>query len=222
MTKEIEKAERDLNNLEEQRESLFSRAKTLSKQRDAIAFAALTAGDKQSKEKLREINLEDVGLAANVASVEAALVVARSNLATAKQVEASTADHEQASLLQKHLLRFVELGAVADDAAMALTSSIIEMKNLREEMERLGVTAPTGMQFQVNGLVALKTMLQGDERTEINRPGLPRSWVRDLGSEWSLLLPNQKRSFRTIVGSWHEMISRQIAARMPVDKKDAA
>jgi hypothetical protein len=54
MTTTIEKAERDLNNLEEQREALFSRAKLLSKQRDQIAFAALTAGDKQSKVKLSE------------------------------------------------------------------------------------------------------------------------------------------------------------------------
>jgi hypothetical protein len=44
MTKEIEKAERDLNNLEEQREALFSHAKRLSKQREAVAFAALTGG----------------------------------------------------------------------------------------------------------------------------------------------------------------------------------
>jgi hypothetical protein len=64
--------------LEEQRETLFSRAKLLTKERDQIAFAALTANDKKAKERLREINLEDVALSANVASVEAALTVASS------------------------------------------------------------------------------------------------------------------------------------------------
>src|SRR6476619_6449914 len=99
MTKEIEKAERDLNNLEEQREILFSRAKLLSKERDQIAFAALTAGDRKAKDRLREINLEDVGLSANVASVEAALTVARANLKAAQHGEAIAADHEKAKAI---------------------------------------------------------------------------------------------------------------------------
>src|SRR6478609_2899079 len=81
---DIKKAERDLSNLEEQREALFSRAKLLSKERDKTAFAALTAGDKKAKDRLREINLEDVGLSANIASVEAALTVARANLKAAQ------------------------------------------------------------------------------------------------------------------------------------------
>src|SRR5882757_3496669 len=95
MTKEIEKAEKDLNNIEEQREALFSRAKLLSKQREQVAFAAHT-GDKQAKARLADINAEDIGLASNIASVEAALVVARANLKAAQQVEASAADIEKA------------------------------------------------------------------------------------------------------------------------------
>jgi hypothetical protein len=59
---DLEKAERDLCNLEQQRESLFHRAKTLSQERDKIAFAALTAGDKRSVARLSEINAEDTGL----------------------------------------------------------------------------------------------------------------------------------------------------------------
>src|SRR5260370_1818601 len=97
MTKQqIEKAERDLNNLEEQREALFSSAKSLSKRRDQIAFAALTAGDKTSKDKLREINLEDISNAASIASVEAALTVARANLSSAKAAEVQAADRAKA------------------------------------------------------------------------------------------------------------------------------
>src|SRR6202021_95822 len=96
MTNELEKAERDLNNLEEQKETLFSRAKTLSKERDRIAFAALTAGDKKAKDRLRDINLEDISLDANIASVEAALTVARQNLAIAQHGEAIAADKAKA------------------------------------------------------------------------------------------------------------------------------
>jgi hypothetical protein len=47
----------------------------LSKQREQVAFAAHT-GDKQAKDKVREINLEDTGLVTKIASVEAALDIA--------------------------------------------------------------------------------------------------------------------------------------------------
>src|SRR5277367_457118 len=115
MTTEFEKANRDLNNLEEQREALFSRAKLLSKQRDQIAFAALTAGDKHAKARLAEINTEDIGLAANIASVEAALTVARANLNVAQQAEAIAAVKANALALRGKLAQFKELGAVLDD-----------------------------------------------------------------------------------------------------------
>ena len=113
MTKEIEKAERDLNNLEEQKETIFSRAKLLSKERDRIAFAALTAADKKAKDRLREINLEDVTLDGNIASVEAALTVARQNLADAQHCEAQAADNAKAQgIAELNIKLKEELGRV--------------------------------------------------------------------------------------------------------------
>jgi hypothetical protein len=211
MTTPLEKAERDLNNLEEQREALFSRAKLLSKQRDQIAFAALTAGDKKAKEKLSEINAEDTGLAANIASVEAALTVARSNVANAKQAEAAAADKAKAEQIRELKAAFVENGINAGDALSDFVGSLLEMMQQRDEMQALGLTAPTARQFHVSALIAIKTVLQT----------LPQPMVREL-QEWSLLLHPARRSFGDITASWDAMITRQIAERLGDNNERAA
>jgi chromosome segregation ATPase len=211
MTTPLEKAERDLNNLEEQREALFSRAKLLSKQRDQIAFAALTAGDKKAKEKLSEINAEDTGLAANIASVEAALTVARSNVANAKQAEAVLADRAKAEQIRALKVAFVENGINAGDALSDFVGSLLEMMQQRDQMQALGLTAPTSRQFHVSALIAIKTVLQT----------LPQPMVNEL-QEWSLLLHPARRSFGDITASWDAMITRQIAERLGDDNERAA
>ena len=209
MTKEIEKAERDLNNLEEQREVLYSRAKTLSKERDAIAFAALTANDKKAKERLKEINDEDTGLTANVASVEAALGVARQNLAQAKAAETRSADIEKAKAIDALKIAFVENGINAGDALSDFIGSIMEMKQQRDDMEALGINFPTSRQFQVGAIIAIKTIIQM----------LPTPWVNEL-QDWQLLLHPARRSFKDITADWSQGIDRQIADRLP--NKEAA
>jgi hypothetical protein len=210
MTKEIEKAERDLKNLEQQREALFSRARLLSEERDQIAFAALTANDKRAKERLREINLEDTNLGANLASVEAALTVARVNLADAKVAEAQAADRANALQIRELNKRFLELGLIVDDAFADVISASAEMREVLDRMRALGIASPTHHQFNVLGLIACKTAV-------MNVP-----WSSG-GREWEFLAPNQRKSFKSIALGWSEMIERQNAQRLGVDKKkDAA
>ena len=205
----IEKAERDLNNLEEQREALFSRAKLLSKQREAIAFAALT-GDKQAKARLAEINAEDTSHSANIASVEAALTVARANLDAAQRNEAIAADRAAAEQARKLNDEFKEYGADADEALSDAISAILKMIALRDQMAALGITAPSGQQLRINSVVAVKSALQN----------LPQPWINDF--EFARLAPSQKKSFKTISQGWGEMIERQIAQRVGEKKTEAA
>jgi chromosome segregation ATPase len=207
MTTELEKANRDLNNLEEQREALFSRAKLLSKQRDQIAFAALTAGDKPAKAKLSEINAEDTGLAANIASVEAALTVARANLNTAKAAEAQAADRTNALKLRDKLAKFRELGAVLDDCFTDFKSAGFEQKQVLDDIHNLGQPTPSAQQYRVLCEVALKTAVQGTP-----------FWSQDFPA----MAPNQRKTFKSIVDAWCEVIEANIAARLGEQKKDAA
>jgi hypothetical protein len=208
MTTPIKKAERDLNNLEEQREALFSRAKLLSKQRDHIAFAALTAGDKAAKAKLSDINAEDIGLAANIASVEAALTVARANLATAETAEATAAGQERAKLIAELNAKLKAQLVDADEAFSDAIASVLNARTLLQDMHALGVTSPTDQQLRINSVAAIKTTLQL----------LPQPWVNDF--EFMRLAPSQKKTFKPLATAWHDQIANQIAARLP--KKDAA
>ena len=117
MSTAIDKAEHDLRNLEEQRESIASRAALLDRQRRSIAFAALTAGDKKAKARLSEIATEDAALTANIASVEAALTVARGNLETARHGVAIAADRERRAQVETLRAKFNEELVDADLAS---------------------------------------------------------------------------------------------------------
>jgi chromosome segregation ATPase len=207
MTKEIERAERDLNNLEEQRNALFARAKTLAKERDQIAFAALTAGDKKAKDRLREINLEDISLTANVASVEAALTVARANLAAAKADEAKAADRTNALALREKLKKFIELGLILDDCFTDFRSAAIEMKSVLDDIHNLGQVAPTAMQFKINCDLAFKTAVMGTP-----------FWSQD----FPVLGHGQKKTFKSLVDAWSANIEANIAARLGDNKNEEA
>jgi hypothetical protein len=204
--KEIEHAERDLNNLEEQRETLFSRAKLLSKERDQIAFAALTAGDKKAKDRLREINLEDISLAANIASVEAALTVARANLKAAQAAEAQAADHEKAKHISELNAKLKEELDNADDAFADAIGSVLSARSLLMEMHTLGLAWPTDQLFRINAVAAIKTVIQK----------LPEPWIRDF--EFMRLSPSQKKEFKPLSQGWCE----QIAARLGEQPKKVA
>jgi hypothetical protein len=204
MTTPIEKAERDLDNLEEQRESLFSRAKLLSKERDQIAFAALTAGDKKAKERLKDINAEDTGLAANIASVDAALTVARANLVAAQQDAAGAADIEKANRIAEMNEKLKEALGNADDAFADAIASVLDARTLLQDMQSLGVSSPTDPMFRINAVAAIKTVLQL----------LPQPWINDF--EFMRLAPSQKKEFKSLAAGW----CNQIAARLP--KSEAA
>jgi hypothetical protein len=211
MPTEIEKAERDLSNLEQQREAIVSRAAQLDKQRKAIAFAALTAGDKQSKLKLAEINAEDIGLAANIASVEAALTVARANLEAAHAAEARSVDREKAERIAALNMKFREQLLNADDAFADAINSVLSAKDLLAEMHSLGVANPIDNLFRINSVTCVKTIIQK----------LPTNWCNDF--EFMRLSPGQKTEFKKLAAAWADQIERQNAARLGEDKKkDAA
>jgi hypothetical protein len=216
MTKEIDKATRDLNNILEQRESLFHRAKVLSKNREAVAFAAHT-GDKAAKAKLADINLEDIRLGSDIASVEAALTVARQNLAIAQQGEAVALDKANALALRDKLAKFVELGMILDDcfvdfrtAALEMAGGVIDGKRVNgvlDDIHALGQSTPTAMQFKVNADLAFKTAVQGTP-----------FWSQ----EFPALGHGQKKTFKSLVEAWSANIEANIAARLGENKSEAA
>jgi hypothetical protein len=210
MTKEIEKAERDLNNLEDQKTALLHRAKALSKSREQVAHAALVAGDAKAKAKLAEINAEDVSLGTNIASVDAALTVARANLAAAQAAAAGAANREKAQRIAVLNAKLKQELDNADDAFSDAIGSVLTARNLLMEIHALGVTSPTDQMFRINAVAVIKTALQE----------LPQPWINDF--EFSRLAPSQKKHFKDLATAWHDQIENQIAGRLGEKKNERA
>jgi hypothetical protein len=208
MTKEVEKAERDLNNLEQQRVALFDRAKELSKQREAVAHAALVGDDGKAKTRLKEINLESMTTGTNIESVDCALVVARSNLGAAQAAAAGAADIDRAKQVAALNAKLKEELDNADDAFSDAIGSVLAARTLLQDIHALGVTSPTDQMFRINSVAVIKTVLQN----------LPQPWVNDF--EFMRLAPSQKKSFKPLAEGWRDQIANQIAARLGSETKD--
>jgi hypothetical protein len=206
---DIEKAEKVLRELEEKRECIVHREKTLDKKRQALSYAAET-GDKKARNELDAANSESLSNGNDIKSVEAALTVARQHLSDAKAAELQAADRANALQIRELNKRFLELGLIVDDAFADVISASVEMREVLDRMRALGISAPTHQQFNVMGLIACKTAVMS----------VP--WSSG-GREWEFLAPNQRKSFKSIASGWYEMIERQIAQRLGEDKKkDAA
>jgi hypothetical protein len=206
MTTEIEKAEKIINDLEEQRECLHARTRLLTEQRKQLAYAA-NVGDKSAKAKLTAINTEVSLHGTEIENVEFALAEARVRLKAAQQAEAQASNKANALALRELNKKFLELGLIVDDAFADVISASTEMREVLDKMRALGVTSPTHQQFNVLGLIACKTAV-------MNVP-----WSAG-GREWEFLAPNQRKTFKSIATGWSEMIERQIAERLA--EKEAA
>ena len=208
----ISKCEKILGDLQDQRDALLGRIRTLGQQREQVSYAAHT-GSKDAKAKLDRINIEASTIGHDIVSIEAAIAEANKRLKAAQLVVDQEADRVKAEQFyaQARGLKtaFVENGINAGDALSDFVGSVLEMKQQRDDMEALGVTAPHSRQFLVNVTIAIKTALQT----------LPQPYVNEL-QNWSLLLHPARRSFKDITADWEVMIDRQIADRLP--KKEAA
>jgi hypothetical protein len=206
---DIEKAEKVLRELEEKRECIYNREKTLDKKRQALSYAAET-GDKKARNELNAVNSESFNNANDIRSVEAALTVARANLAAAQAAEAKAGDAEKAKAIAALNAKLKDELANADDAFADAIGSVLSARALLMEMHALGVGSPTDSMFRINSVAVIKTALQN----------LPQPWISDF--EFSRLAPSQKKSFKPLAEGWCNQITNQIAERLPTDKKDAA
>jgi hypothetical protein len=207
---EVEKAERDLNNLEQQRVALFDRAKELARQREAVAHAALVGDDAKARTRLKEINLESMTTGTNIESVDCALVVARQNLTAAEAAAAGAADIDKAKQIAALNMKLKEELDNADDAFADAIGSVLAARTLLQDMHALGVTSPTDQMFRINSVTVIKTVLQN----------LPQPWVNDF--EFMRLSPSQKKSFKPLAAGWCDQIASQIAARLGEKQKESA
>jgi hypothetical protein len=207
----VERAEQTLASLEDKRKALVIKATELDAERKQIAFAAHSGSEPKARARLDKINLEHATFASEMNSLTEAIAEANTRLNAAQAVEALAADRAKAQQIAGLKTAFVENGINAGDALSDFIGSILEMKQQRDDMEALGIKAPTSRQFQVNAIIAIKTILQT----------LPSPWVNEL-QDWRLLLHPQRQSFKDITADWDAMITGQIAARFGTKHEEAA
>ena len=122
-----------LNDLLDQRDQLTGRSAKLAADRQAIAYAAHT-GNKEAKDRLRKINDETVFHNVELESVDAAIAEANARLEAARQVEAQTADREQADQLARH----------DDETGHAIDAAFIDLI-AQHQMQSLDRHSPAGL-----------------------------------------------------------------------------
>ena len=209
----IQDAEKTIGDLIQKRTAAEVRLIDIATQRRANSFAAHADGDAKAKKVLDALAIDTVKATADLESLDAALAVARERLASAQAAAAIEADRVQALELREKLAKFKELGERVDDACWDLSKSLNEMIAALHEIHVLGQASPTAEIFRVNGVMAIKTMLQS----------LPQSWVSDF--EFQRLQPVQKKSMKGLADGWATMIERNVSARLGDDnsaKQEAA
>jgi hypothetical protein len=203
MTTEVETATKTLNDLMDTRDQLVGRSAKLVSDRQTVAYAAHT-GDKGAKERLRKINDESMLHNAELESVDAAIVEATNRLAAAQRDEALAADRANALALRTQLEKFVTLGEVLDDCFVDFKSAAIELKQVVDEIHRLGCATPDNQLFKVNADLAFKTAVQGTP-----------FWSQDFPT----LRSHERKTFKSLVDNWAAQIERNITARLGTEQK---
>ena len=197
MTTELEQATKTLNDLLDQRDQLTGRSAKLAADRQAIAYAAHT-GNKEAKDRLRKINDETVFHNVELESVDAAIAEANARLEAARQVEAQTADREQATQLRAALDEFIETGHEIDAAFIDLIAHASNLQGILDRIHQLGCPVPSTQQLKVLGEISARTAL------------MKTPWARAV----ELVPPLQRRDFKSIIDDWATQIEQNINTRL--------
>lgn len=205
----IEKDVQTLASLQDQRDTLLGRIKILGTQNEQLRRSA-NAGEKTAKAKIDKINIEASTIGHEIVALEAQIAEVELRLFDARLVLADAATIENANQLAALKKDFIENGINAGDALDDFIGSIKDMIRQRDDMEALGLKAPSARQFHVSLMIAIKTIIQK----------LPQPMVNEL-QEWRLLGYPARRTFQSITADWDATITRQFANRLP-KKQEAA
>lgn len=192
---DIQTAEKTLAQLVDKKERATARGIALADERQGFAFAAHT-GDRDARSKLDKINAEAVLHASEIESINAAIAEAQTRLAKAQQAAAVAMDKASARKLKAALDDFTKLGAVLDAALTTFVEASSQLHAALNTIHACGSASPSHQQVDTLGRHCLLTALG------------QTIWARD----FERLAPNQRRSFKTLIGEWTTNIERNAAA----------
>jgi chromosome segregation ATPase len=205
-TETIDKAERILADLQDQREEMCARISKLATDRKKYSFAAYTAQNAQAKERLRKSTEDSIEAEHNIESLDVAISEAQSRLEATKREAALTVDRQQAEQLRQLVNELGDLGTEIDAAFGDAIAHLANLKAVLNKIHALGCQNPSHDQLRVISTLAVKTVLM--------QLPYPR--------EFEHLAPSSRTSFGHAIARWQAMLLENITARLSEAKTTEA
>ena len=199
----VEQAQKVIGDLEDELESRNGRAVILHKKHESLAFAAAT-GDKKARAGIVALNAEITDNDSEIEVITAALVEARSRLATAERTAAIAADQADAVKAQELIAAVVERWEMVDEAIADIVKALAENKLMLTELRRFGVDSPTDDMIRINCVLAMKWLLQQTPWHTMEFEKGPH-----------FLAPHERRNFTDLAKAWGATMQNQIVPRLP-------
>jgi hypothetical protein len=168
----------------------------------ANAFAANT-GDAEARKKQTKWNTDLASWAADIFSLEAAIVEARRRLAAAVAANADAQEQENARQALALLETFATRGAALDLAFEVVLAEYAQLSREFKELDRLGYPATTPSLVSVNMSLAASTKLM---HTDMQN---------------AFLAPARRRSFVESIEAWSAHVRAKATARLARNRKAA-
>jgi len=202
MTTQVEDAKDVLQGLETK---LFdARARQAETQAKAaeLAYPANT-GDESARKKLDGLNAKVAMVAAEIASLEAAIVTATRHVADAEAAEVEEAERGKAREALQLLDSFSKRGAQLETGLAAFVEEYVALTREFHALDRLGYPPATWSLVQVNMALAIGTKLQA---TNLHQ---------------RFLAPHERRDFRDVIDGWSKHLRAKASARLNRTSKAA-
>jgi hypothetical protein len=208
---EIAKCRGIVSDLEAKLTRCKARSVEISAERDRISFAVHVDGDPKSRAKLDKFNEEGYRNSGEIASLGAAVKVARERLAAAEHAEAQAADRQKAEEARKIVREMAEVPAYIDKHLMAALKGLLAIEQGFRQLRELGFTHPTDVQVRLGVVTCINTWAMQ----------LPRNWHSELRDGLRYLPPHERKLFETHWKAIEPMLLRQAAGEAQKDTEAA-
>jgi hypothetical protein len=136
-----------LAELSRKREKTVAHWEDLTAERSALAFAAHVEDDKAAKKRLDIIAADAFKIDGELATIDAAIRVAKERVEQAKAEEQRAEDREAARALRQAYQGFVKLADIADEHLRSFVAAAGELKRTVDAIHAIqSSAAPTGHQ----------------------------------------------------------------------------
>lgn len=190
MSKEVE----TLEALVGKHAAALDRLDGLRRGADAVAYGAHT-GDKAAATRLEKINMDEIAEAANIRSIESAILEARRRVLAAEAVVLEAAEVEKARNALDALDAFRVRGHRLDRQLEEFVGEYLKLEGDYRELQRLGYAPASSFELiAVNARLAAGTALQ-------------RAGLQD-----HFLAPHERRTFSEIFNNWATSAERRANA----------